>query len=216
MAIVVRTLSDQAYELVRNRILSGEFGPGAPIRQDVISDELGVSKIPIREALTRLEQDGLLSSYPNRGYVVRALTAEEANEVFALRLKLEPEAVAEAALRASDAQREEARAALSALESELRRVSAGDDVALNRRFHMALVRPGGGLVTSHLIERLHLLAERYVRLHLPGREDRANSQHRQILEAWLQRDGSEVKALSRKHIKQTARDLQRQLARTAG
>jgi DNA-binding GntR family transcriptional regulator len=90
MNIVVRTLSDQTYEIVRRRILVGAMQPGTAVRQDVIAAELGVSKIPLREALGRLEQDGLLSSYPNRGYVVRDLSTDEASEVFALRLKLEP------------------------------------------------------------------------------------------------------------------------------
>jgi DNA-binding GntR family transcriptional regulator len=81
MNIVVRTLSDQTYEIVRRRILVGAMQPGTAVRQDVIAAELGVSKIPLREALGRLEQDGLLSSYPNRGYVVRDLSTDEASEV---------------------------------------------------------------------------------------------------------------------------------------
>jgi DNA-binding GntR family transcriptional regulator len=71
MSIIVRTLSEQTYEVVRLKILTGDMSPGTPVRQDAIAAELGVSKIPLREALSRLEQDGLLSSYPNRGYVVR-------------------------------------------------------------------------------------------------------------------------------------------------
>ncbi len=215
MALIARTLSDLAYELVRNRILAGEFGPGAPIRQDIVSDELGVSKIPVREALTRLEQDGLLTSYPNRGYVVRDLTTGEADEVFALRLKLEPDAVAQAAQRASHEQQEAATAALSALEAELRQLESRQHVALNRAFHMALVRPCGGLVTTQLLERLHLLAERYVRVHLAGREARANQEHRRLLEAWMARDSAQVMALTRNHVRGMRNDLRKQLGSPA-
>ena len=91
--IEVRTLADRVYDIVRDRILSGDMAGGEPIRQDAIAGELGISKIPLREALTRLEQFGLVTSYANRGYVVSSLSAEEAEEVFALRLKLEPDAM---------------------------------------------------------------------------------------------------------------------------
>jgi DNA-binding GntR family transcriptional regulator len=213
MGLVVRTLAEQTYEWVRRRILSGEMPPGFQLRQDTIALELGCSKIPLREALTRLEQDGLLSSYPNRGYVVRPLFADEAREVFALRLKLEPAAAGEAARRAGDAERLAAALALQALEDDQTTSEAGDHVARNRAFHLALIRPGG-LVTCQLLERLHILAERYVRVHLEplGREDRARQEHREMFNAWMERDGARVETLTASHLRQTMEDLQQQLA----
>src|ERR1700761_7436175 len=121
MSIVVRTISDQAYDLMRERILTGSLPGGSPVRQDAIAVELGVSKIPLREALTRLEQDGLLSSFPNRGFVVRSMSAEEAEEVYERRLKLEPDAAAEACLVVSRADQDAARQALSDVEQAMER-----------------------------------------------------------------------------------------------
>jgi len=212
MNIVVRTLSDQTYEIVRRRILVGAMQPGTAVRQDVIAAELGVSKIPLREALGRLEQDGLLSSYPNRGYVVRDLSSDEASEVFALRLKLEPGAVAEACLRATPADHAAAETALSALEAELAKPD-GDHVSSNRAFHLALVRPGGH-ITFQLMERLQILAERYVRVHLEpfGRDERASLEHREILDAWTRGDAQSVETLTANHILGTLSDLQQQLS----
>jgi len=212
MNIVVRSLSDQTYEIVRRRILVGAMHPGTPVRQDAIAAELGVSKIPLREALGRLEQDGLLSSYPNRGYVVRALSSDEASEVFALRLKLEPGAVAEACLNATPADHAAAETALSALEAELAKPD-GDHVSSNRAFHLALVRPGGH-ITFQLMERLQILSERYVRVHLEplGRDERASLEHREILEAWIRGDAPTVEALTADHIRGTLSDLRQQLS----
>jgi DNA-binding GntR family transcriptional regulator len=212
MNIVVRTLSDQTYEIVRRRILVGAMQPGTAVRQDVIAAELGVSKIPLREALGRLEQDGLLSSYPNRGYVVRDLSTDEASEVFALRLKLEPGAVAEACLRATPADHAAAEKALLALEAEMAKPD-GDHVSFNRAFHLALVRPGGH-ITFQLMERLQILAERYVRVHLEpnGRDERASREHREILDAWIRGDAKTVEALTANHIRGTLSDLKQQLA----
>ncbi|MFD0319445.1 MULTISPECIES: GntR family transcriptional regulator [Lysobacter] len=212
MSIVPRSLSDQAFEVVRERILSTQIPPLAPIRQELLAEELGISKIPLREALGRLEQQGLLASHPNRGFFVPALTSNEAEEVFALRLKIEPEAAADASLAADDSEHAAARAALAALEN------AGTDdahavVRFNRSFHLALVRPGGRQITAQLVERLQVLAERYVRKHLEpaGREARAASEHRAILQAWLQRDAALVSRLLSEHILTTLHDLRVQL-----
>jgi len=213
MAIVVRSLSDLTYELVRKRILAGDIPPGAPLRQDAIADELGVSKIPLREALGRLEQDGLLSSNPNRGYAVRPLSAGEAAEVFELRLKIEPGAAAQGARRADDAQRAAAAAALDALERAQAQGDLGEHMAMNRVFHMALIRPCGS-VTYQLLERLHILAERYVRVHLEptGRGARARREHRALLKAWSEGDAVRMEPLVAQHILATRDDLLRELA----
>ncbi len=77
--IVLRNLPDQLADLLRERILAGQAEPGRPVRQDALAAELGVSKIPLREAMARLEQEGLLRSETNRGYFVRPLSAAEAH-----------------------------------------------------------------------------------------------------------------------------------------
>jgi DNA-binding GntR family transcriptional regulator len=213
MSIVVRTISDQAYDLMRERILTGSLPGGSPVRQDAIAVELGVSKIPLREALTRLEQDGLLSSFPNRGYVVRPMSAGEAEEVYQLRLKIEPDAAAEACLKVGEADHEAARETLATMERALERGDA-EHMILNRAFHMALIRPGVGLVTSQICERLNVLAERYVRVHLEpvGRDARANAEHRELLNAWIARDPDMVRTLLSAHIRATMDDVRQQLA----
>lgn len=213
MNILVRTLSDQLFELVRRRILAGDISADVAIRQDVLAAELGVSKIPLREALARLEQDGLVTSQPNRGFFVRPMTASEAEEIFALRLQIEPDAVAFGALAATDADRAAARAALRALGDR----AGPKDVAMgerNRAFHLALVQPGGRNLTRNLVERLHVLAERYVRKHLEpaGRNARAEAEHREILDAWLAGSADQARKLAHAHISATLEDLRRELA----
>jgi DNA-binding GntR family transcriptional regulator len=214
MSLIVSSLARQTYEAVRRRILMGDIPPNAPVRQDLIAEELGVSTIPLREALSRLEQDGLLSSYPNRGYVVRPLSAAEASEVFSLRLKLEPSAVAEGALKAGPEDQRQAEQELARLEQTETGEGANDPVTANRLFHLALIRPGAGLVTLQLLERLHVLAERYVRVHLQpsGRQARAKEEHRALLQTWLAKDAPEVEALTADHLRATIGDLQAELS----
>ncbi|HVI98239.1 MAG TPA: GntR family transcriptional regulator [Sphingomonas sp.] len=216
MSIVVRTLSEQVFEIIRERIVTGRLPHDVPIRQDALAAELGVSKIPLREALARLEQEGLLTSQANRGYFVRAMSAEEADEIFALRLAIEPRAAGFAATVADDAARANAQQAFDELDAATG--NGSPDIAVrNRAFHMALVRPGGRLLTTQLIERLQVMSERYVIAHLQpaGREDRADLEHRQLIEAWLGRDSARTERLLATHIQGTLDDLRSQLGAEA-
>lgn len=211
MSLVVQTLSEQIFSLIRERIISGKIPADMAIRQDALAAEFGVSKIPLREALARLEQDGLLVSQANRGFFVRPLSADEAEEVYALRLKLEPEAVGMASKVATDADRKTARDALEALDA----ASVHDKAEvgkLNRAFHMSLVRPIKRPVTIQIIERLNLICERYVGKHLEpaGRDDRAHHEHLTMLNLWSEGKDKEVAAMMHDHIFSTLADLRRQ------
>ncbi|KQT34877.1 GntR family transcriptional regulator [Sphingomonas sp. Leaf412] len=211
--IIIRNLSDQLVDLVRDRILAGTVAGDRAIRQDALAAELGVSKIPLREALTRLEQEGLVRSEANRGYFVRDLSAAEAEEVYALRLKLEPEMVGLAATRADEAERRHAIETLGQLDEVTD--AHGDGVgAFNRAFHLALIRPARQPITATVLERLHVMGERYVRKHLEplGRDRRANDEHAELLHSWLARDVAHVALLMRAHVAKTMADLRRQLA----
>ncbi|SPU46525.1 Uncharacterized HTH-type transcriptional regulator ydfH [Brevundimonas diminuta] len=204
----VRTLSDRLTEVVRDMILSGAIAPEVPIRQDSLAAELNVSKIPLREALVRLEQDGLVVSHANRGFFVRGMSAAEAEEIYELRLQLEPEAAAQACLIADDAQRATAQRVLAELDAAAAAhlPSVGP---LNRAFHMALVQPGQRVLTAEITARLHVMADRYVRKHLEhkGRHLTAEVEHREILQAWLDRDADAVRRLANAHLAHTLRDL---------
>jgi len=213
VTIVVRTLSERIFEVIRERIIEGKLPDREPVRQDALAAELGVSKIPLREALARLEHEGLLTSQANRGWFVRPMSADQAEEIYLLRLAIEPAAAAFACGRASD---EEKQAAVDAF--QLLDAAANDDLnavaGRNREFHVSLVRPGGRLLTTQLVERLEVLAERYVLAHLEpaGRGDRAHLEHQALLDAWLAGNGEEVQALLNSHIASTLDDLRAQLA----
>lgn len=205
-------LSSDTLQLVRDRILSGEIGAESWIKQDALAAEFGISKIPLREVLRKLEQDGLVKSEPNRGFFVRPIIAEEAEDIFALRLKLEPEAVLASARAAGSYDQSIAIVAHRELEEAIN-TDAANVPALNRAFHMALVAPARKLITADLVERLHIMAERYVRLHLDSsdRGARTNQEHRDMLDAWIARD-SAVEMLSHDHIAETLNGLRQHLS----
>jgi DNA-binding GntR family transcriptional regulator len=197
--------------LVRERILIGTLRPNEPIRQDALAAELGVSKIPLREGLARLEQFGLVTSHPNRGYVVRSMSSEEVEDIYSLRLKLEPDAVIAGAKRAVEAERANAIEALARFKIEAAKNSTRGG-GHNRAFHLSLIRPCGQSVTNTILERLHILADRYVCKHLEpmGRNEQADAEHDHLLTAWLARDSERLFALTHLHIAGTLNDLREQ------
>src|ERR1700761_6121106 len=147
-----RPLPDVLYDEVRSRIVSGALRPNAPVRQDTLAAELGVSKIPLREALTRLEHDGLVTLNPRRGYEVAPLDPKAVEDIFDLRLRIEPAAAALGCERATDEDRAEAKRLLDALNAA---TDAHDPTAPehNRAFHLSLIAPAGRPLMTQLVER---------------------------------------------------------------
>jgi DNA-binding GntR family transcriptional regulator len=215
--LIVRTMSGQIATRLREKILAGEYAPGAPLLQDSLAAEFGVSKIPVREALVQLRAEGLVDLFAHRGFQVRPLSADEVDEVFNLRLAIEPDAVASGAKLARAADAKAARAALAALNASL---AAGDichSGALNSAFHLALVVPHRRPVTAEALTRLHTMSQRYIRIHLKpkGRPKRAAQEHTALFEAWLAGKTREARALAHAHIEETRDELAQALQASA-
>jgi DNA-binding GntR family transcriptional regulator len=208
MGIHVQTVSEQVYSLLRNRLVSGTLSPHDAIRQEAIAAELGVSKIPVREALIRLQNEGLVVLEANRGFFVSPLSLEEAEDAYGLRLTMEPQAAAMAAMRATPEDRLAVTAALNGLQHAAES-DRGDVGRCNRLFHLSLIQPVRKPVTINFIERLHLISERNVCEHLvaAGSEDRAHQEHQVMYDAWMSGKGDEVARLVYDHIHATFEEL---------
>src|SRR3954464_3473882 len=96
-----QTIASMTITALRERILRGDYPEGEPLRQDAIADELGVSRIPVREALRQLEAEGLVTFSPHRGAVVSSLSLDEIDELFDLRAQIECDLLAHAVPRMS-------------------------------------------------------------------------------------------------------------------
>ncbi|MFI0466317.1 MULTISPECIES: GntR family transcriptional regulator [Saccharopolyspora] len=128
---------------LRRAIVSGELAPGQPIRQDTIAQRLGVSRVPLREALKTLEAEGQVIYQPHRGYSVAELSLSDLLEVYRMRELLESEAASVATERLTEA--DLARITDAQVDVE-KAADSGDLVAMiaaNRRFHFALLEPAG-------------------------------------------------------------------------
>ena len=136
-----QTMQEAVLQELRRRIHDGELRPGTVIRVDAVAGALGVSRIPVREALMILEGEGLVTHRPHVGFTVPSLTAEELEEIYFVRALLEDEALRRALANTTDADRAAAREACRAAEEALQdgQVNAFSDNG--RRFHEALLVP---------------------------------------------------------------------------
>ena len=208
---LVQSMTSQLIVQLRNRILAGAYAPGAALRQDVLAAEFGTSKIPVREALVRLQSEGLVNIFPNRGFQVRPLVTSELEEIFSLRLLMEPAAAAAGARLATAAEQQAAHAALERLNAAMAAREWSVSGQLNRAFHLQLLVPRVQPIAAEILGRLHTLAQRYVQIHLQpeGRAKRAGREHADLLRQWTARKPARVRAALHAHIKSTRDDLAR-------
>lgn len=210
-----RTLSAAIAERLREEILSGTHPSGAQLRQDALATAFQVSRIPVREALFQLEAEGLVRIVPHKGAVVTTLSLEEVNDVFDLRVLLEPRLFARSIpvlSKANFARIDEIQRAFSAA------IRARDTRlwgTLNAEFHTALYA-GANLPRSlATVTGLLQTSDRYTRVQLstPAAMKRAEREHAQLVELCRKRDVDAACSLLVRHIETVRQDLLALLAR---
>lgn len=191
--------ADVIFDAMREAISRGDIGEGQVLRQDHIARMFNVSRIPVREALTRLEEQGLVSTQRYRGAVVTTLSIDEIREVFEFRALLEPEILRYSVARISDEALEKAQNFAAAFSSESDTSHWGD---LNRNFHYALYEPAERPYYLQTVSAALDRVDRYLRAQLVLTDGmaRARREHEGILNACLARDAELAAELTRAHI----------------
>jgi DNA-binding GntR family transcriptional regulator len=204
-----QTLAGMTLDSLRDRILHGRFPEGEPLRQDAIAEELGVSRIPVREALRQLESEGLVTFHPHRGAVVSTLSLEEITELFELRAEIESDLLRRAVPRMTTEDDARAKEILGAYESALEAGEVSLWGELNWQFHSALYAPSKRQYTLNILSKLHQHADRYLRMQLAltHGESRARTEHRAIATAVRKRDVRKAAQLMRDHILDAGKTL---------
>ena len=221
----------KAQQRLRELILTGELASGARIAELTLVDRLGVSRTPIRTALMRLEQEGLLEALPSGGYAVRTFSEREVADAIELRGTLEGLAARLAAERGVAARAlAQARACLDQIDRVLQDASLSDEmfsdyVRLNAQFHRLLADMPGSGVLAREIERAASLPfaspSGFVGVHVnnaPARDRLvvAQHQHRQVLDAIERREAGRAEALMREHSRIARHNMQLALREPGG
>lgn len=206
-----RSLPDIIYQWLRERILVGQLVPGAEIRQELLARRFGTSRVPIREALSRLQAEGLIRLRPRRGFAVTSLDHDEIVEIFELRMVVEEHAMRIAAEARMETDVREVKALIERMES----LDASAPHYLlewssaNRLFHIRLIQSARRKRLSEIALNLRDAIEPYIRIeaNLTGQVRDANIEHRQIFDAFKRKDCVAAARLSREHCENTLRRL---------
>jgi DNA-binding GntR family transcriptional regulator len=152
------------HEALRERILSGTYPPGSRLVLTRLSQEHGISLIPIREALQRLEGERLIRTETNRGAWVAEISINDMRDIYETRVVLEQHAIRLAVPRLSTKELADAKKALTAMEKSFLANREREAYAHHQEFHFALYEPAGSAWTMHVIRQLWASAARYLRL----------------------------------------------------
>lgn len=209
------TAQEAVLRQMRREILSGAWAPGTPIRQDAVASELGVSRVPVREALKILEGEGQVSYVPHKGYIVRELDPDELVELYRLRELLESEAIRHAVPKLSDTD-------LAAMRTAMERMEQLDPTDLaslaehNRAFHGALFEAAAMPRLQHFLRLLRDAADVYRVLLYSDQTtlDQTVAEHREIYDACVAGDIEHVVLLHDRHRSHTVELLLPQLRDT--
>ncbi len=204
-----QTVARAAADALRARILGGSLAEGSNLRQDALAAELGISRIPLREAFRELEAEGLVTLLPRRGAVVSSLSLGEISELFDLRRLIEPDLLARAVPCFRPGDLDEAERILGRYERALSHRDVHEWGEMNTRFHLALYAPAGRRRSLVIVQGLLANADRYTRLQLvlTSGTARARAEHRRLLELCRAGDAATAVALLSQHIDAAARGL---------
>jgi DNA-binding GntR family transcriptional regulator len=203
------TLGAQVYHLLRDRILRGEIAGGSRLIQGPLSEEIGTSRIPVRDALKRLESDGLVKCDETGRYSVVQFSTEDAEEVYAIRRQLEPFAVELAARAMTSEAMGEIKSLFNELNKAARRRQLEKYIEINTSFHMAIYEASGMVRLVRIIRGLYSGVPSLTPIVLEGRIVRSQEEHAEIVDRLAARDGAGAARAMDRHIENALAELQK-------
>lgn len=215
-ARATENLSARVYNQIKDLILCNEIMPGQKLYHQQLSERLGVSRTPVREALTRLVQEGYVSFLPNRGFTCKEIRMQEADELYDLREALEAFAVEKAVARLTDPAIRRLRAKIHAYGRDVKNRFTRDRLVYDQDLHLEIARLAGNdtltSALSHVFERI-VLKRRTDGLYDAARGQAAHEEHLRLLEAMERRDGAGAVAIIRSHIRAGKQNVMADLER---
>lgn len=209
-------LVDQAFQRLRHDVLTDTFAAGTKLKVEDLQASYGFSSSPLREALSRLSQEGLVRADERRGFRVAALAPEDLHDITRMRVMLDVPALRESIEHGDDAWETAIVAAYYRLEKVESRLPDGPVIldeewsALHRGFHAALLAACPSPRQLAWSASLFDQAERYRRFSARHRKSarRKSNEHKKLMEATLRRDAATACALLTEHIRSTMRNVQ--------
>ena len=205
-----KTRTEQVVMQLREQILSGALKAGLPLRQATLAKGMGVSRIPVREALVQLEAEGLIDFEPHKGATVATMSRAMVDDLFELRVLIECELLAKSIPNMTTKDIKRATQNLNIMEEAWQQ---NDAVAIwsdmNTAFHMSLYQASNRPHTLEIARTLNHNSGRYVRMNLllTGDKPRSKQEHRELLQLCQEGQIDEAVRLLRTHILDAAGEI---------
>jgi DNA-binding GntR family transcriptional regulator len=196
-------LSARVYSQIKQLILCNEIMPGQKLHHQQLSERLGVSRTPVREALTRLVQEGYVSFLPNRAFTCKEIRLQEAEELYELRESLEAFAVEKADEKLTDYSIAELRQKMDSYGQDVQNHFTRERLVYDQDVHLTIAQIAGNETLqntlSHVFERI-VLKRRTDGIYDPARGLTAHQEHVELLDAMARHDAQAAVAIVRRHI----------------
>lgn len=202
------TVSDSVYLWIKNAIIQGDFKPGEHIAQESLTKKLGVSRTPVRDAMKRLEAEGLVITKPHCGAVVFQLSRERLNEIYEIRILMEQYCAARSCIKATDED-------ISKVEEISMRMlncsnTSKEFMQLDRQFHLCICTPSGCTNAIEILEGLWNKCDSFKSIYysLEGRRTGTLSDHALIVRGLKKRDIEATKKAISDHLKDVVNSVE--------
>lgn len=203
------SLEESVFLTLGEEILSGQLSRGETLTEISISQRLGVSRTPLRGALHRLAEEGLVEITPNRGAVVVGIGEEDLMDVYKIRMRLEGLASAEAARRISYADKKKLRENCELAEFYMSKQDSDHLKELDSEFHSIIYKASGNRILNKTLSELHRNIQFYRKrsLTVADRLEKSIAEHREILDAIERGDSEAADKLTYAHIEAALNNL---------
>ena len=196
------SLTDKVFEVLEQQILNGTYAVGDQLVEQKISQELGVSRTPVREALRQLELDSLVTTIPNKGTFVIGISTDDIKDIYTIRIAIEGISAKWAAERITDEQVKELENVVELQEFYSSKNEILQIVQLDTKFHETIYEISGSRTLKNTLKSFHthLKRARETSFFSAGRTRSAVEEHREIFEAIASHDGEKAKKLTERHV----------------
>lgn len=205
----LNSLRAKVFTQLQNDILNGKYQLGESIIETKLSEELGVSRTPIREAIRQLELEGLVQSIPNKGVLVKGISAQDIEDIYTIRMMIEGLAARWAAEKMTEEELAELKEAVELEEFYTSKNDTQHLLQFDSRFHDIIFRASKSKPLMHTLSTFHHYVQRARNASFsePERARKVLEEHRAILQALMERDAEKAERLTTEHVRNASMNL---------
>ncbi|MCX7920438.1 MAG: GntR family transcriptional regulator [Clostridia bacterium] len=203
------SLRAKVFNQLQNDILNGKYQPGESLIETRLCDDLGVSRTPIREAIRQLELEGLVQSIPNKGAIVKGISAKDIEDIYTIRMLIEGLAARWATEKITPEELEELKEAVELEEFYTMKNDTEHLLKFDSKFHEIIFKASKSKPLMHTLKTFHHYVQRArnTSLRCPGRAEEVLMEHKAILQAIINGEAEKAEKLTTEHVRNASNNL---------